>query len=221
MKVVAFVPIKLNNERLPNKNIKPFTNGKPLITYILSTLLNVKNIDETYVYCSDDSITKYLPEGIKFLKRDKYLDLSTTPFNEVLKSFAKQVSADIYVLTHATAPFISSHTIEEGVSAVLNGRGDSALTVQRLQEFLWADGTPINYDPVNIPRTQDLKPFYKETCGLYVYGRNLILEENRRVGDKPVLIEVSEIEAVDINTPNDFILAESMLKMLEGGGGKM
>lgn len=35
---VAFVPLKLNNERLPGKNTKPFTNGKPLITYILSTL---------------------------------------------------------------------------------------------------------------------------------------------------------------------------------------
>ena len=30
MKVTAFVPMKLNNERLPGKNTKAFTNGKPL-----------------------------------------------------------------------------------------------------------------------------------------------------------------------------------------------
>ena len=46
MKTVAFVPIKLNSERLPLKNIKPFTNGKPLIAYILETLKNVSNVDE-------------------------------------------------------------------------------------------------------------------------------------------------------------------------------
>ena len=46
MKTVAFVPIKLNSERLPMKNIRPFTNGQPLISYILKTLLTVKEIDE-------------------------------------------------------------------------------------------------------------------------------------------------------------------------------
>ena len=53
MKVTAFVPMKLNNERLPGKNTKAFTNGKPLCQYILNTLLKVKEIDEIYVYCSD------------------------------------------------------------------------------------------------------------------------------------------------------------------------
>ena len=112
MKIVAFVPIKLNNERFPGKNIKPFTNGDPLITYILRTLLSVRDLDSIYVYCSDDAVRQYLPEGIKFLKRDTYLDLSTTSFNEVLTTFAEKVEADVYVLTHATAPFLSKSSFE-------------------------------------------------------------------------------------------------------------
>ena len=56
MKVVALVPMKLNNRRLPNKNTKPFTNGKPLCHYILSTLLKVKEIDEIYVYTINEGI---------------------------------------------------------------------------------------------------------------------------------------------------------------------
>ena len=121
MKTVAFVPIKLNSERLPLKNIKPFTNGKPLISYILSTLSKTHGIDEIYVYCSDERIKDYLPEGILFLKRDPYYDLSTTSFNEVLSSFAKLVKADVYVLTHATAPFMTAQSIEKGVEAVVSG----------------------------------------------------------------------------------------------------
>lgn len=209
MKTVAFVPIKLNNERFPHKNTTPFTNGKPLISYILETLKNVNNIDEVYVYCSSEEIVEYLPEGVIFLKRDPYLDLSTTSFNEVLTTFADRVDADIYVLTHATAPFIKAESIEKGVSMVQSKEYDSALSVARLQEFLWKDGKPFNYTVTNIPRTQDLPLMYTETCGLYVYTKDVI-NQKRRIGDKPYLVEVSKIEATDINTKDDFIVADAI-----------
>lgn len=210
MKTVAFVPIKLNSERLPGKNIKPFDNGKPLIHYILDTLKKVKNIEGIYVYCSSDEIVQYLPEGVKYIKRDPYYDLSTTKFNDVLMSFAEIIKADFYVLTHATAPFISCETIETGINAVISGEYDSALSVNLLQDFLWKDGKPFNYTLDNIPRTQDLEKIYSETCGLYVYSRNLILEQKRRIGETPFLIEVSKVEACDINNEDDFIIANAI-----------
>ena len=42
MKTVAIIPMKLNNERLPNKNTKELKNGKPLCSYILNTITKVK-----------------------------------------------------------------------------------------------------------------------------------------------------------------------------------
>ncbi|MCI7182172.1 MAG: acylneuraminate cytidylyltransferase family protein [Lachnospiraceae bacterium] len=209
-KVVAFVPIKTNNERLPGKNTKKFSNGKPLISYILDTLVRVEMLDEIYVYCSDPSIKEYLPAGVIFLERDKYLDLSTTSFNEVLTTFANKVHADIYVLTHATAPFISVKTFEKAITALKSGEYDSALSVERLQEFFWKDGVPLNYDPVKIPRTQDLIPYYIETCGMYAYTSKLIKDEGRRVGHHPFLVEVSKKEACDINNPEDFVIADAL-----------
>ena len=107
MKTVAFVPVKLNNERLPGKNTKPFHNGDPLICYILRTLLKTRGLDEIYVYCSDPAIQEYLPKGVKWLRRDSRLDSSSTLILEVLQAFARDVDADTYVLAHATAPFIS------------------------------------------------------------------------------------------------------------------
>ena len=215
MKTVAFVPVKLNNERLPGKNTKCFTGGEPLISYILKSLSRVENIDEIYVYCSSEAICDYLPNNVHFLKRDPYYDLSTTPFNEVLWSFAKLIPTDIYLLTHATAPFMSAASMEKGVEAVKNGRYDSALSVIKMQEFIWKDGKPMNYDPLHIPRTQDLEPLFRENCGLYVYTSELILKEKRRVGDRPFLIEVSDIEACDINTAGDFLLADALFQVLD------
>lgn len=210
MKTVAFVPIKMNNERLPGKNTKKFSNGKPLISYILKTLKETKGIDEIYVYCSNPAIKEFLPNGVSFLKRDEYLDKSTTSFNEVLKYFAKDVKADVYLLTHATAPFISKKSFERGIEAVTSGKYDSALSVEKMQEFIWKEGTPFNYNPEKIPRTQDLEPYYIETCGMYIYTADLINNEGRRIGHYPYLVEVSKIEACDINNPDDFIVADAI-----------
>ena len=111
-------------------------NGKPLCSYILNTLNKCDGIDEKYVYCSDESIKEYIPEGIKYLKRSKDLDSSTTKINEVLSSFAKDVEADYYILTHATAPFMSKETIEKGIEIIKEDKYDSVLTVKKMQEFL-------------------------------------------------------------------------------------
>ena len=214
-KVVAFVPVKLNNERLPGKNTKSFQGGKPLIFYILNTLSQAQGIDEIYVYCSDESIQEYLPENVRYLKRSTDLDRSSTLILEVLQSFARDVNADIYVLAHATAPFLSAASVESGLSHVLSGEYDSALTVTRLNEFLWKDGAPM-YDRTRIPRTQDIGDLYAETTGLYVYTRELIMEQARRTGDRPYMIEVSREEAADINEPIDFDIAQVIFNRREG-----
>ena len=210
MKTVAVVPMKLNNRRLPQKNTKSFTNGKPLCYYILSTLLAVEGLDEVYVYCSNPDIQQYIPQGIKFLQRDEALDQDTTKMNEVLQFFAKAVPADIYVMTHTTAPFISKESIEKGIKAVLCEEYDSAFAAKRLQDFLWQDGEPFNYELDNIPRTQDLPILYEETSGFYVYKSEVITKLNRRIGEKPYVVEVGEIESIDIDETEDFIIADAI-----------
>lgn len=199
MKIVAVVPMKLNNRRLPQKNTKVFTNGKPLCYYILSTLLKIKKIDEVYVYCSNPDIKEFIPEGVTFLKRDSSLDLDTTSMTEVLTCFTKEVEADVYVMTHTTAPFVSEKSIEKGLDAVLTGEYDSAFAAKKLQDFLWKNGKPFNYELDNIPRTQDLPLLYEETSGFYIYKNSVMTELHRRIGEKPCIVEVNEIESVDID----------------------
>ena len=210
MKTVAIVPMKLNNRRLPQKNTKCFTNGKPLCHYILSTLLKVKGIDEVYVYCSNPDIQEFIPEGVKYLRRSSSLDQDITKMNEVLRCFANEVSADIYVMTHTTAPFIKKESIEKGLEAVKSGKYDSSFAAKKLQDFLWKDGKPFNYELDNIARTQDSPLIYKETSGFYIYKNNIMSEFNRRIGDKPFIVEVGEIEGVDIDEAEDFVIADAI-----------
>ncbi|MCD8370127.1 MAG: acylneuraminate cytidylyltransferase family protein [Clostridiales bacterium] len=210
MKTVAIVPMKLNNRRLPQKNTKCFTNGKPLCYYILSTLLTVDGVDEVYVYCSNPDIQEFVPERVKYLKRSESLDQDTTKMNEVLQCFAADVPADIYVMTHTTAPFISKKSIEKGLQAVVSGEYDSSFAAKKLQDFLWKDGEPFNYELNNIPRTQDLPALYEETSGFYIYRNEVLTKLNRRIGKKPYIVEVGEIESVDIDEAEDFMIADAI-----------
>ena len=219
MKTIAVVPMKLNNRRLPQKNTKPFTNGKPLCYYILSTLLTIPEIDYVYVYCSNPDIKEFIPDGVKYLKRSESLDQDTTKMNEVLNCFANDVSADIYVMTHTTAPFISAESISKGLKAVQSGEYDSSFAAKKLQDFLWKDGQPFNYALDSIPRTQDLPPLYEETSGFYIYKREVMTELGRRIGDKPYIVEVGEIESTDIDEEEDFMIADAIFNHIKKNTG--
>ncbi|MCC8068154.1 MAG: acylneuraminate cytidylyltransferase family protein [Ruminococcus sp.] len=219
MKTVAIVPMKLNNRRLPQKNTKSFTNGMPLCYYILSTLLTVDGVDDVFVYCSNPDIQEFIPNGVKYLKRSESLDQDTTKMNEVLQNFASDVPADIYVMTHTTAPFITKKSIEKGLQAVIGGEFDSSFAAKKLQDFLWKDGMPFNYELDNIPRTQDLPALYEETSGFYIYKNEVMTKLNRRIGNKPYIVEVSEIESVDIDEAEDFMIADAIYNHIIMRGG--
>ena len=132
MKVVAFLPIKLNSQRLPHKNILPIA-GHPLCWHLPNTLVKVQGIDEVYVYCSDSSVKEYLPEQVKFKQRSKELDGDLVKGFDIYKNFIAEIDADIYVLAHTTSPFIKQESIENALKHVISGNNDSAFSAERIR----------------------------------------------------------------------------------------
>lgn len=215
MKITAIVPIKLNNERLPGKNTK-LLDGKPLVLYCLETLLSIVEIDNVYIFCSDEDIMPLLPNGATFLKRSPILDLPTSNFTQIFTEFSKIIDSDIYVYAHATSPFIKAETIESEINAVSSGKYDSAFCAERIRDFLWQDGRAINFNPANVPRSQDLPIIHRETSGVYVFTKAVFETLRRRIGTNPFIAEIGRRESIDINTAEDFRYAEFMLNYCEG-----
>ena len=211
MKTVAFVPIRLNSKRVVGKNLK-MLGGKPLMCYILDTLANIKKIDEVYVYCSQESIKEYLPEGVKFLKRPEYLDRDETLGKEIYEEFTKTIDADIYILAHTTSPFMKQETVENALDKIVNDGYDSAFSCEKIQTFTWYDGKPLNYDLKEIPRTQTIEPIYVETSAFFMFKRDIWKVHKQRIGFKPYMAQVDKIEGVDIDWPEDFDFAEKIIE---------
>lgn len=208
MKITAFVPIKLNSQRLPNKMLLPLGN-KILFQHIFEKLLEVKKIIDIdiYCYCSDESIIENLPQDIIFLKRDKKFDSNDTLGIDIYKSFINLVDSDLYILCHATSPFIKSKSILEGIKKITNESYDSSFSVSRIQTFSWYKNKPLNYDFNNIVRTQDIEPVYWETSAFYIFKKDILLNYSRRIGFNYSMIETNRIESIDIDEKEDYELA--------------
>jgi CMP-N-acetylneuraminic acid synthetase len=213
-KVVAFVPMKMTNERLPNKHLLPLA-GRPLLVHVFESLLRINGLAAIYAWTSDASARRYLPEGVHFLKRDPRFDGREVKGLELFDGFAAHVSADLYLLAHATAPFLRAATMRRGLEGVLSGEHDSALSVRRIQTYCWYDGRPVNYQPTDMVRTQDLRPVFVETSGFYLYSRDDIRRRHRRIGDRPLFVEVCGWEAIDIDWPEDYEMARRFEDLLE------
>ncbi|MCH4017740.1 MAG: acylneuraminate cytidylyltransferase family protein [Prevotella sp.] len=212
MKTVAFVPIRLNSKRVAGKNLK-LLGGKPLMCYVLDTLINIKQIDEIYVYCSNEDIVKYLPKKVKFLKRPAFLDRDETLGKEIYDEFTKTIDADVYILAHTTSPFIKQTTIETALGKIIDGGYDSAFSAKKIQTFCWYKGKPLNYDLKEIPRTQTIEPIYEETSAFFMFQRDIWKVHKQRIGFKPYMALTDDIEGVDIDWPEDFEFAEKILKL--------
>ena len=212
MKIIAIMPIKLKNERCPGKNTR-MLGGKPLLQHELDSLKQTDLCDSINVFCSDEAIVPFLPEKINYIERPKFLDLPTSNFSQIFDCFMEMVDADIYVYAHATAPFITVETMKQCIEAVKSGEYDSAFCAVKLQDYLWQEGKPLNFNATNLPRTQDLKPIYQETSGIYVFTKKVYQTYRRRIGETPFIKEVSYKEAVDIDNPEDFELAEALVNL--------
>ncbi len=223
MKTVAFVPVKLNNERFPGKNLKQFSDGTPLISVILQKLTKIKDegfLDAVYCYCSNNDICSYLPEGVEFLKRPEFLDDSLCLGSTVYAEFVKTIESDIYVLCHATAPFTSEEHIIECIQKVKNDGYESAFAGQKHQAFFWKDGKPLNFELSKPPRTQDMDMVFTENPSPYVFTRKEFLKYHSRSGMNAYICECSAMECVDIDNADDFELAEAVYSYLQRNKGQ-
>lgn len=215
MKIVALLPMKANSERVKGKNFRDFC-GKPLFRWILDTLLSVDEIDSVVINTDARHIlaANGLIDADRVMIRDRKPEIcgDLVSMNKVLADDVANVEADLYLMTHTTNPFLSPETIRGAIAtyrqAVEQGSADSLFTVDKIQtRFYRANGAPINHDPDNLVRTQDLEPWFEENSNLYIFSHDSFASTGARIGKKPMLYEGPRIESIDIDDQADWEFA--------------
>lgn len=229
-KVVALLPMKANSERVKGKNFREFC-GKPLFRWILDTLLEVEEIDQVVINTDARHILAEngLVETDRVVIRDRKPEIcgDLVSMNLVLADDVANVEADVYLMTHTTNPLVSAGTIRKALAAFEQGRADgsadSLFTVDKVQtRFYRADCSPVNHDPDNLVRTQDLEPWYEENSNIYLFTRPSFASTNARIGKKPMMYEGPQFESIDIDTPQDwdFAVVAARFMQEQSGGAK-
>jgi len=212
VKVVAFLPAKGTSERIQSKNTK-LLFGKPLFLHTLEKLCRCDFIDEVYLDSESDDILNYAKDVLDYipLKRDSRLANNKTDGHQMFYNEVKQVDADIYIQILGTSPFIKPETIWRGVEALIkHPEYDSAVLVKKEKQYLWNANGPA-YDKNHIPNSVDLPDTIIESMGLYIVRKDTALQEKKRYGNNCFLLEADPMEALDINFPPEFELAELVM----------
>jgi CMP-N-acetylneuraminic acid synthetase len=217
--IVALVPMRHHSERVPGKNYRVLS-GKPLYGYIIETLLACPEITQIVVNTDspiiEDGISDQYP-SVKLIQRPSHLCGDMVPMNEILLYDIDQAPADFYLQTHSTNPLLRAETISRAIQTFLADRERASLfSVTRVQTRLWSgDGKPLNHNPKELLRTQDLPPVYEENSCIYLFNRNTLIESKNRLGERPRLFEIDSSEAWDIDDELDMAIVESLLERRE------
>lgn len=211
----AFLPIKDHSERVPGKNFREL-GGKPLFKWILDALLSSKYISEVIIDTDSNNpmLTNLLKDKRIMLKeRNPLLRGDEMSMNRIIGDYVDLESDELILMTHVTNPFLSQITIDASIDTFLANQSmgyDSIVSVDRFQSRFYDDSfVPINHDPNNLVRTQDLSPVFRENSCIYVFsGKSFANNSNNRVGLKPFLFETPILESLDIDTEEDWKIAE-------------
>ena len=215
MKPTALLPMKRTSERVPNKNMRNF-DGVPLYHAITKSLLASKYIDKIAINTDSEVIAKDAREnfGDKIIIIDRPVEIQggDVSMNIIIDYDLSQLKGEHFLQTHSTNPLLRTETIDKAIEVYFEklDDNDSLFGVTKVQtRFYDKDANPVNHNPEELLRTQDLEPLYEENSNLYIFSKEAFKKaDKKRIGLKPQIFEVNKLEAVDIDEPEDFKLAE-------------
>ncbi|MDO9566768.1 MAG: acylneuraminate cytidylyltransferase family protein [Candidatus Desulfaltia sp.] len=214
MKITALQPMKAHSERMPNKNIKNFC-GRPLYHAVLSSLFKSKYIDKVIIntdsdIIKEDAIKNF--ERVVIIDRPGELQGDFVSMNDIIAYDLSKIDSEHFLQTHSTNPLLRTETIDFAIETYFKNLNefDSLFSVTRLQTRLyWKDSSPINHNPIELLRTQDLSPVYEENSNFYIFSKKSFTNAaGSRIGRRPKMFEIGKLEAIDIDEPEDWEIAE-------------
>ena len=220
MKIVAIIPARGGSKGIPRKNIKTFC-GKPLISYIIDSALNVKDIERVVISTEDSEIATIAERyGAEIIERPSELAKDEVPTLPVLQHAVRYLEEkegyipDAVVLLYATSPLLKSQRISDAINFFKKGNFDSVMSVVEDRGHFWIENNS-KYErlyPKVLKNRQYVKPLLRENGAIYICKRDLLMKKGEIIGDNIGFIKMSREETIDIDESLDFEIAEFLMR---------
>ena len=215
---VFVVPARSGSKRVKNKNIK-LLKGKPLILYTLDILKKLTKPENVFVSTDSTKILKLSKKyKFNFVKRPKKLSTDYSKTEDAIINLIKDKKLDTKfrwcVILQPTSPFRTLKVVKNILKYFLkyNKRFDSLITLTETKEDYWCyKNSIIKRKLPNEPRNQKLrKPQFFENGYFYIFTIKKFLNTKKIFSNKTSGYLTSKIESLDINTLEDFYIAEKL-----------
>jgi N-acylneuraminate cytidylyltransferase len=217
---IAIIPARGGSKRIPRKNIKDFL-GKPIIAYSIKAALESKLFEEVMVSTDDEEIAEIARKygaNVPFTRsRENANDYATT-FDVLVEVFEayKNLSKtfDVGCCIYPTAPFISAETLQKAFDLLQTQNLDSVYPVQKFsfppqRGVIFQDNKLRWQSPENAQaRSQDLTPLYHDVGQFYFFKTEKLIKNRSILTENTNGIVISEMDAHDIDTEEDWQVAE-------------
>jgi len=222
MSNIAIIPARGGSKRIPGKNIKLFC-GKPIIAYSIEVAIQSNLFDEIMVSTDDDKIAEVAKKygaKVPFYRSNKNSNDFAT-LNDVIgevlecyKKAGKQYNYGCCILP--TAPFVTKDKLNKALSMLIKQGFDSvrpivkfSYPIQRAFKLLPDNKVQMFYSEHAQSRSQDLEVAYHDAGQFYWFKTDKMLSGTFKGG-----IIIKEIEAQDMDTINDWEIAELKMKLI-------
>ncbi|MCR4743946.1 MAG: UDP-2,4-diacetamido-2,4,6-trideoxy-beta-L-altropyranose hydrolase [Lachnospiraceae bacterium] len=219
MNILVVIPARGGSKRIPRKNVRLMC-GKPLILYSVEHAMALsKKYDADVAVSTDDEELAAIIEdsGAELIERGEELSADSVTLDPVIYDAVvkmeerKSKSYDCVITMQATSPTLKTETLLGALEYFEKGDYDTVISVVNKPHLSWTekDGAIVkNYD--KRLNSQELPANYLET-GAFVMSKRAVVKKDSRIGAKISVYETSAIEAVDIDTDEDWITAEAIL----------
>lgn len=239
-KILGIIPARGGSKSIPRKNIKMFA-GKPLIAWVIETMKKSGMIDRVVVSTDDQEIAdtaKRYGAEVPFL-RPAELAEDTTPTLPVLQhavTWLKESEGfepDYVVLLEPTSPTKRPFHMRDVVQKLIETGADSVISVSEVPGVFspyWqikiAEGDRVELFTGGsmkqvIRRRQDLPKTYYRNSAIYAFKPELLFRDDPSFYGEDVRAYITDLKyTMDIDTPEDWAIAEVMFKKIVDEEGK-
>ncbi|MFP1130149.1 pseudaminic acid cytidylyltransferase [Asticcacaulis sp. W401b] len=225
MRRVCIIPARGGSKRIPRKNIKPFF-GQPMIGYSIRAAVE-SGLFERIMVSTDDAeiaeVARACGAQTPFVRppelANDHAGTGAVMAHALDWLITQGERPDALCCLYATAPFLTAKRLIEGWEALQGKRHAFSVTsyafpIQRAL-YVTPEGGVAMFQPEHrMTRSQDLVPAYHDAAQFYWSWTEAALkgEDVFSIHSAPVILPRTEV--VDIDTPEDWEVAEQMFAAL-------
>ncbi|WP_311650224.1 cytidylyltransferase domain-containing protein [Selenomonas artemidis] len=218
MRILAVIPARGGSKGIPKKNIR-LMNGCPLISYAIRNARASQYITDVFVSTDSREIAYVARQyGAGIIYRGEELSSDMVTLDPVIyhaMQQAEKVNAckfDAVITMQPTSPLLQVKTLDHAIDYFLSGNFDTVISAVNRPHLSWGQEAGI-FVPLYKERKnrQELPAQYFET-GAFVIARRSAVKAHTRIGTRISVYETGEQEGIDIDSREDWLLAERLMK---------